>query len=128
MSENNKIDLYEKTKLNFEKMRTKGENLDPKMIGNQLTIITKDIISKDANKIAAAEDMLDYLLNLSNTEVDNEIINFFNEHISLEVYECFVKAYARKMIGIIETKQDFIKVLSIWKEQNTDTVSNNFIN
>lgn len=87
----------EKSKLPIGKMKQKEEKIDPKIIAQQITMISKDIIS-------------------------NEIVKYLNDNISQEIYECFEKTYAKKISQVIQTKGDFITILENWKDQNDEKV------
>lgn len=114
--------MYEKAKTHFGKMKKKEQKVDAKIITNQLTLISKDISSEDISKISDAQDMLNFMLNLSSLEVETQIIKYLNGNISHEIFACFVKAYARKMTQIIESKGNFNEVLQIWKNQDESKV------
>lgn len=101
MAENDTYGLHENNKLLFGKLRK--EKIDQKMDSNQLTTITKDILSNDIRK-------------------------YLNDNVSQDVYACFEKAYAKKISNVIVTKGNFIAILNIWKDQNDNKVDLYFLN
>lgn len=97
MAEKDNCMTSDKSKMHFVKMKKKGEKIDPKIITQQLTIISKDIISNDIKK-------------------------YLNDNISLEIYACFEETYAKKISEIIQTQGNFIQILDNWKDQNDSKV------